>query len=153
MGLGDDSNLIKDPNWRIPANSKKSMDTFASPEFYSCLDHCQKKFKTERALLRHQESEITSKLNCNKCGRKFRNEIIWQSHQDKCTGTKTEDQTGVKIRRKRNSATTNRSAPKTKKAKTEVDGNSGVLSDKEVTMILLLFDRVISNKVPVQGDV
>ena len=136
MGLGDDSNLIKDPNWRIPANSKKSIDTFASPEF-------------TRKNLR----EITSKLNCNKCGRKFRNEIIWQSHQDKCTGTKTEDQTGVKIRRKRNSATTNKSAPKSKKAKTELDGNSGVLSDKEVTMILLLFDRVISNKVPVQGDV
>ena len=130
MGLGDDSNLIKDPNWRIPANSKKSIDTFASPEFYSCLDHCQKKFKTERALLRHQESEITSKLNCNKCGRKFRNEIIWQSHQDKCTGTKTEDQTGVKIRRKRNSATTNKSAPKSKKAKTEIDDNSGAPSDK-----------------------
>ena len=136
MGLGDDSNLIKDPNWRIPANSKKSNDTFASPEF-------------TRKNLR----EITSKLNCNKCGRKFRNEIIWQSHQDKCTGTKTEDQTGVKIRRKRNSATTNKSAPKSKKAKTELDGNSGVLSDKEVTMILLLFDRVISNKVPIQGDV
>ena len=136
MGLGDDSNLIKDPNWRIPANSKKSIDTFASPEF-------------TRKNLR----EITSKLNCNKCGRKFRNEIIWQSHQDKCTGTKTEDQTGVKIRRKRNSATTNKSAPKSKKAKTELDGNSGVLSDKEVTIILLLFDRVISNKVLVQGDV
>ena len=130
MGLGDDSNLIKDPNWRIPANSKKSIDTFASPEF-------------TRKNLR----EITSKLNCNKCGRKFRNEIIWQSHQDKCTGTKTEDHTGVKIRRKRNSATTNKSASKSKKAKTEFDGNNGVPSDKEVIMILLL-----SNKVPVQDD-
>lgn len=122
LGLGDDSNLIKDPNWRIPANSKKSIDTFASPEF-------------TRKNLR----EITSKLNCNKCGRKFRNEIIWQSHQDKCTGTKTEDQTGVKIRRKRNSATTNKSAPKSKKAKTELDGNSGVLSDKEIQYCHLCF--------------
>ena len=54
LGIGDDSNLIKDPNWRIPVNSKKTIvDTFTSSEFYSCLDHCQKKFKTERALLRY----------------------------------------------------------------------------------------------------
>ena len=83
--LEEDTNQIKDPNWTHPSSTKKSINTSAS-DFYPCLDHCQKKFKTERALLRHQESEISSKLNCEKCGRKFRNEIIWKSHQDKCTG-------------------------------------------------------------------
>ena len=131
--LEDDTNQIKDPNWSHPSSSKKSIDTSASSDFYPCLDHCQKKFKTERALLRHQESEISSKLNCEKCGRKFRNEIIWQSHQDKCTGSKSEDQTGPKIRRKRNAAVSNvNSSTKSKKPKTEFDPLETNPQDKEV---------------------
>ena len=126
--MEDDSNQIKDPNWRHPVNSKKSLNT---SDFYPCIDHCQKKFKTERALLRHQESEISCKLNCEKCGRKFRNEIIWQTHQDKCNGTKNEDQKGLKIRRKR-LGPSSKSSPKTKKIKTEIE-NTTPTDNKEVT--------------------
>jgi hypothetical protein len=80
-----DKTRNEDPNWSM-AKSKPltAADLSDSVTFYSC-DHCEKKFKTERALQRHKDQikkDAAVKFSCENCNRSFPNEVQLGSHID-----------------------------------------------------------------------
>jgi len=66
---------------------------------YSC-NHCDRRFKTERALRRHEDQEVFDKTKCSKCKKKFNSTVILKSHEDKCSGVALSSDAPSKKRRK-----------------------------------------------------